>query len=1509
MLALLLSCILGLSGLRAQSNSEYAFRQQSVIWGQGYNGNSDPTPTLGMNCLAANGYGQWTYDAHGGEGSSASIYPKGWYLLANGMYAPSTGFVQDDPNHPGCIPPGVVQNGQMAGGVTVAEEEVTTNLDGAVTYVWPDQNGATWHQDFFVQGFRASDVDLSLSFLSNPHTPMNIVGAQYTANVPPTQFPNISTGAPSNDITWDADWREEFDVCSDAAYLYIAWCSTKNNPLGQIFYEILDINTLTPIPGTVWPALAGVGMRPTVACDPRDNRNGSATAHFDLAFIAPVEGSYITMGTLTGGALVWEDYNAGMWTPYPITANIQLPGGPLGNVITYPLAAHARALVSSVLGGAWHPACYAIVGSNPTLILYNPDDPNLPPGPPYIAAYVDGNGLSQPAPVPPTPQPGPAGWPIKDGPIVAMANPYDNQIVSTDNPSNWRGYDQFHCVYQVDVSQNPGQSPYQMYPLLIVRNSDNGEAFPVQPNPNGDMNDTRLVVNQNSGTMGIDPYHNFYLAAVNQMGIHIHWTTFDGTTVRNFYARDMNRTFDEDIDENTLVTDQCTVSDGTAHGGLAGARVDPNVRMAVWTDPNYGPPSVDGTSGLYSPQPLTLNTINPYVGTLKFVGSNVALTVGGLNCPNSDIYNPCPTWLTVMPYFYFNFTGSGQNLNIEQNATFDYYGLLATHDGTGAQTDISTPFTDGTGDRAGAGTINLLGGYIMPGEPGDTAYLNVHGGANFFTGPNTVLNIGGNGNTNFNFESSLFPETSGTPNTSTSGLMTLLGSADVQNSTITGNYPAPDPSNTIVIQDPTIIVEPSTDPSHPSPSTQFTSSGNTYSNNPTTGETTLRFEGTTSSATYGSVDFSNDNFNAVQIRATDPANTFNVGVNGGCTFDNSKDAAIWLNLTNATNAPSYSVGIEGNTFHAVTQISGGDTHLGGIPDQIVTQAFDLTQSNADNSQLNISSNSMTTDDGQANGSVWAAIDLQVSNAEVEGNTISSSKYSRGIADLGAGAGADYFNYTYICSNHISKSNSYGIYTSYSNGHMLLNELDHSLGLGYNARDDGYFSLVENNIHDCSLQGIEVDDQATVDMTGYHPNGSGSSSNDYAAYNRVQNNNTWDKSSNIANATDDDIKGGLIIGKNGNNWSVYSNNIITNDVSNTPDIGLMIGGGSGSKYKDMSNNYWGYGYEGSSTSSHFIDPTNQYDWVSYFDDGNLTASQGIPDPEPTPPSMSCGDPNANRASKGSNHPLSIETGTDSTCFAIFALCNAWVNEDNQYDMAYDTLRKYLVLYPNCENVMQAVTDLGECIGAASQLRTPAGRVDFRNWLLSVRNLSSNPGWYCSMVSYIGSTYNDIPSGLAVLKFLLNDGKCTAFRHAFAASYQTSRDLQISTWMDTAKNDSIQYFDSTLPTLDMLGLDSLLADEASQDVRPNAPEVITNLAASPNPVESGTVLTFGVSQEAYVKIELFDVLGKLQAASGFSGVLPPGNKSVPISLAGLPPGTYYARIQTAYGEVQTVKLVKQ
>ena len=166
-------------------------------------------------------------------------------------------------------------------------------------------------------------------------------------------------------------------------------------------------------------------------------------------------------------------------------------------------------------------------------------------------------------------------------------------------------------------------------------------------------------------------------------------------------------------------------------------------------------------------------------------------------------------------------------------------------------------------------------------------------------------------------------------------------------------------------------------------------------------------------------------------------------------------------------------------------------------------------------------------------------------------------------------------------------------------------------------------------------------------------------------------------------------------------------------------------------------------------------------------------------------------------------------------------------------------------------------------------------------------------------------------LAVLKWLIDHSDCDTTM--FKQEYDESRSSQLETWhADT----TIGHLDTTLPPLSSLGgLDTLLAKHSlyqHQQSIVDGPDIIASAVATPNPTNTGTVLTFGMSHAAYVRVEVYDVLGVPSTehrVPRFEQYLGAGNHSVPIDMSALPAGTYYARIVTAYGETRTVKIVKE
>ena len=269
------------------------------------------------------------------------------------------------------------------------------------------------------------------------------------------------------------------------------------------------------------------------------------------------------------------------------------------------------------------------------------------------------------------------------------------------------------------------------------------------------------------------------------------------------------------------------------------------------------------------------------------------------------------------------------------------------------------------------------------------------------------------------------------------------------------------------------------------------------------------------------------------------------------------------------------------------------------------------------------------------------------------------------------------------------------------------------------------------------------------------------------------------------------------------------------------------------------------------------------------------------------------------------------------------CNSLLNTinlllgDRAWQQMNDSVKQFI---ETCYNSPDAPSTFNLFSASLQQL---AG-ADTSLWLESVLYLNTtNPEYFCKCVEAISGTFHS-PSdtseelywkqmnrGLAIGEWLVQNTTCDT--PWIQNGINGARSSQYSDWL----NDTMVPLDTTLPPLDSIqqGLKELLEKHfLYADVPENFHGILSNATANPNPTGEGTVISFGISKEAYVKIELFNVLGERVPASGdrgpgFESLFEPGNKSVPLSLAGLPSGTYYARILTAYGEVQSVKLVKE
>ncbi len=1518
------------------TNSEYCFSVQSVIDGHAYNNNGDPVPILTMDCLAANGYGQWTLTSTSNSGTGCS-YPTGWYLLGNGLYAPSVKYDPIHPTvHPGCIPPGVVQNGDIAnGGTPPAQVKAVANLNGWVVYVW----ASTDRSHFEIREFSSSDIDISLGFLSNPALPMKIVAA-----------PTIHTQTARDNplvIATESDWRDAFDIAINANNLFIVWKTTT----GFLKVDIVPLG-LTSY-GSITP-LFGPGERPTVACDIR-----STASNCEMAWLTGHQnpGDLIMRGSCDGSTVT---------AVHPLLNQYTDPHGCSGPY-SWPL--HARVLQTSGTDRDPNTAVYAIVRYSglpadvqPALVFYDPTDPVT------VAKFIDG-----PCPWIPPVGPSPTGTPlpyppVADAAIVAFADPYDNQVgMSYDNP--------FHCLYQRNYSYSDPSTAH-VQPIIIVKGSN-------QPI------DTRLVLNQDPVTHTLlkNPIGQ-YVAAVNQMGIHVHWHALDlSNNPTHYYARDMKRTFDEDIEENTLVTDQCTVSDGTSHGGTVGAQIL-WPEMSIWTDPNYGFSTTDVNSGLY--QPIDVTTLNPYVGQLNFFGDNVKLYVGTLSIDNTAT-------LASMPYVYFNFPGSGQG--IEVHGHWDYYGRIATHSSRTVQTGLYTPFTNGTASSTGpnSGGIIDIQGSMCGCEAGGyfPGHLIVHGGADFYTGKNGKFIVGPydgsafpSGEVDVNDEANLYPLTTGSANPIVTGHLTLLGQTLLTgdgvgmvggyNGAMFGNIPWDGTNSITVFNSKKTIMTVKSGYVEGSSDKQFYATGFRFENTDHDGLSELDFGSanrTTGSGLSYHWELDGCSFTANQIHLMDPEGSSPFIVDG-CTFDQIRGKCVFLdNDQSPANTEYGQLDVSSNDFRQFSSkvfgtytspLSGDPPTYVDEPYGVYAKGFDwnavgrmgdpemitpkINNNTFTESQFHSELRAQAVSDWSTLGWTNAAIGLENTTSMVVGNTITDNGYPAGISlhapvpDFSGWYGQPPLSYSVLCSNTIQGM----VNTTYDGSveyfGIIANSLIGPISLNTVTGNEVGIVLRDNSKPNLTYNDLTGNLEIALDVQN-GPNGQsiGKMSVDplaggYGAYNSLSTQGyDWSESEFCypigLEQADLSHPGGIVdIDQGLNNISLTT----LNNPSTRTDYYFIFASytTSWAAIHEIGQNWWGVGT--TSPISVTPQPWNTYVWAT-IGSGNIGVNPNVswgtalgPHSQSTFSNKNCPHDagHAPGCTVGKKGVLPLAVPPDSASCANLYLKLQKYSDQQAWQMLYDSGKKFVETCYDDPVVTDVFSDIGNAVGYLQGLDTNLGP-KYRQWLESVLYLNTtNPYYFCVCVQQISYTVSGyaLASGdtgetlgwkgqnctLAVLAWLMRNTNCDA-QHLLWGEYKATRNSQRESWL----NDTTVPYDTTLPPLSSLGgLDTLLAKHFQFAWVPSGGDFgkhVASYSVSENPLHEATTLHFAITDAEYVRVEVFDILGyntpcpSLQKTG--EGLFEPGPHQIPIDFSRCASGTYYLRITLGTGEVRTIKLVKE
>ncbi len=1540
MLALVLACSISTGGVRGQGSYtpvNYNFdRPPRQAPNQVFGPPGELSyPDFGISSEAANGYGQWCATDEGF-----------WVLWGNDF----NDYNVSNPAKP--VPTGAISWGSLS--ITpnstndpnnlysspLAEDfgseavvKVVANLQGSVRFIWPNSVGTVGSKvsnAYIIEGFDDHLLDasfppqLSLNFEGIPKpttcTPLTCTGQT------PTLFPPVNIGFAG----------AGFDVAIDAKFLYVL-------DGGQVLtYNLSD--------GSLVSSIDIDFSATTIACDIRNEPSGPT---FDVC--GPTATSLAARWCINGTLKPIHSL--------PITVELPCPGGneKLDPNQTPPPVLEARILVGSVATAdptQPHPTPKCIYFYHqlpypgiPTVSGESYDSAELMflritnesngddiqdnvfstityrgIGDNFLAEYLEGPQMTtHPLPI----SNGNFNYKVSNfGPIVAFANPYDAQNATLMN------FDEFHCIYKMDI-------PIPAW-LLTYDNGTDGNLMGINTALciiSGDRNgcwgsfsDSRWVLN--TKLIGDGPSFTWLFpspstnspgdfviadadlaASVNQMGIHVRW--FEGGSINGIspaiapeplYTKD-GRVFDEPIEERTIVSNTGIITDGTSHGGTVGADLRDGAGLAIWTDMTTGV-STDGVgtnTGLY--EPSAAQGLHYHNGYLYIDPSVTQWNV----CPKSYTLG---TYFVMLPNTLLQFGGTGnQVINFNGGSTWDFFEIQnpAAYIPSLYAYDPSL---------LGSGTLNFVDSIGNEFATVPLPTINIHGGAVLEIPESYTLNIGTVG-INLLWESSVSPPylpPSG-PNIPTTGTLILHGLVNffpdagwnILGPTVTSNLPPGFSQKCVIVQE------------------CVTSGDCLASGEPAFSPKGVVFQNINDGAfpllyynfPQNPVNILSSTFLDWGVSVYDPSNTFAI-TSSTFSGDEMGQNLIYFNEDNSSGSPYSTISVNNcSIFNEHTGANG--VYLNGF--NTPSQFTDIT----------IQDNIFNYDDISSLNSPGSAIEFYNTDGTIVGNQIGGSlcptctppdmSYSCGI-NIQHG-----FN-SFICNNDIKNINTSGhtgkgIYTFDWTGYAKLNEVSgcdigHYVDAASSSYPNSDIASIDFSHYTGSFgPGLSLSPSyAIADLRGVHTGG-----NNYAAYDTIDNNNTQASSSmgeiflsgNSVVYLGTDLSPSTTEGRNNIISSGHNLPLIYNDMTKHATLPLN---GIDPNAVDFGINQNFFAFDGGATPITLSGTTGPlspgFPNVTWNNPGtNIDLIKDAHINADPPYTVSCGNGFGEIISlSGHQKPLSVQDTSIDPCQASLYYAQQNYASIVTAPSVVDTMEHYV---ETCAKVdSNYIEGIGLLWSAAGWSGGPGFWQTLRTWLESVMGRDKSQTWLCTMLGDIQNTYenqdpSDYNDAVAVLDYEICCSPCTTHDSAYESSFWQDRaGLRIQediVFQDTVRDSLLTPIDTSEPTMHDLGLDSLVQYFGELGVQnASAENIITNPSAYPNPTGDGTVISFGTTKGAYVIIALYNVLGQQAASQGFQNMMQPGNHEVPISLQGLPSGTYYARIQTSFG-IQTVKLVKE
>ncbi len=1489
MLILLAGLLVLQDGIRAQTQVPYHFPLQPSHVADGA---GSYTANLTMGSLSANGLGQWTInpDNHSTGTHHGRLE---WYLLGNNIAQAGTG-----------VPPGIVDAGDLTpspasdANMQFGWMTSVSNLNGVTAFICPSSDWSTFRvwiaRDGSGDGYYfPPDAPLQSNFMdfdpSNSAT-FKVGRSPISELIPINVLPYVNSNCPAPpthlftpvliDGVYEDDSRDVFNAAIDKNFLYFTWVSDfsyyqpnvnfpgscdhwgpyrPNDPTyrEQFFVVAIDLRT-GHVASANYPFhfSAGAptsGRRPSIACDVR---NAPDNPEFYLAWIDQIGvggGSSVQCAHCT-------DNGSGPTIAQLVTLQNKMfiPPHSSGSWLYY-FPERIHLLVASDPNRGDH---------NPDIGVYiiTPRGTGIGGSTQPTASYLNNgrgslilhrfeNGTMAPK----------TTADYVDGYLLAgLGSPLDpntlrawpffvinSHITAFANPyDGWYDlgtavFDEFHCLYQLDRSGYTPDITDHTSPLMIVRGMDNGDN-PVVTGDHAGITDTRRCVNMQTTDNGTS------------------WIFVDEPMSNIAYTAAANQ-----MGIHVHWRAQPALGAAIHYYSRDTRQFDEPIEEN--TIASYRCELADGTShgGSFGAEVNQSRTLSLWSDPSVFTSvellpvsnsailqsvhtqSTMGVTLGLSESQENPIYVHAPS-LVLFPDFHIQLTGTDDAILIGQATKLNYWGVV---------NEVANrwgPFEGslGTFTLQGAAGTSLAPGYPF-GMPQWPPLVTLGIGTDFRIVNSMSFSAYA---TTFNFSSQA---TSYAP-----AKVTFLGcNVDIEGSYFwTGDYALN--GIEIPLEDKLL-----SDPQHPFSPHPFTLYDNFIIG---ALPSKIALDGNNSTNHLGDVTITGGGFYSSHIFAE--ANDNQITISGSWFFD-IKDYAISLfrDLTSSPPSSYSNSSITGCEFHNFLDASDKKS-------AIYLDGFTLSHPN-----MVISGNTF-----DASGTVknMAAINIINSVAEVLANTIDGgtpSSYDRGIVFH-----SDQQRTSLICSNSIanvgnSTLTGAGILSDNFQGFCESNSVTSSDRGRVSGSGDFSYEFFDNYSGNRSTGVEQTSGASTIDMTQWTQAGTV-----WQAFTTVSGNGTSDGAAQIRLVP-------------GSEWYRNKDNVFVSSglLVDCPTCSshYFIGGIGGVFWGSISltlhPSIQGTGPGFASNIEYILSTQNTSSYTNTYT--NLTCS---------------GAPSMSNRKKDEDHTMSVLMDSIS-CYTLQKTGHD-LGVGDKYQASYDTLMHFI---DSCANESNAWAAFGSMSAANSDRNQDPNRYrEFRDWLKKVLYYNLTSKYYCSDVDAMLSTFDffdssrgyDANGRCAVLKYLLQSGKCPDYASHDSLFYLHQRQGQHQGWIDTTarlgKDTNIYKLDTTLPSLEQLGLTTLYGPPGSVTPPIEAPNLLSGVRITDNPFEKTTDVIYGLSKDAAVEIEVFDVLGHVISGDDRVKVQSTGVHRVPLDLHSSPSGDYYVRL-SANGRSTTLKMQKK